>query len=49
MQNFLPRPLSLEKQWNNFITLVDIFKTRFPISLTNDDRAIGILSLFLNN
>lgn len=44
MQNFVPRSLSLEKQWNNF-TLVGIFKIKFPISLTNDDRAIGILSL----
>lgn len=45
MQNFVPRSLSLEKQWNTFITLVGIFKIKFPISLTNDDRAIGILSL----
>lgn len=45
MQNFVPRSLSLEKQWNNFITLVGIFKIKFPISLTNDDRTIGISSL----
>lgn len=37
---------------NTFNTLVGIFKIKFPISLTNDDIAIGILSLLsslLNN
>lgn len=40
MPNFVPRSLSLEEQWNHFVTIVGIFLMKFPISLSNADRAI---------